>query len=235
MAASSTASQRPGLADMQRRAAEDPAVAYKAFDSYPWQKDKMFNIKLVGALYAVEPEGSHLAEVALRMRIDRFANQIGIQIDKDAYKQWLAETGSLQPKLFSEEDMKQEAKGRVLPAERRFALLHAEYGYLPDPADPESIDSSVPSWQRGAPKAELYVPKNAGSLSPEKEPYPKNFEQIVRHLETGQEIPGIRQIPDTVVDDPSISTHGRMPVPLKPWERRGGGTNTSTGQGMVSD
>jgi hypothetical protein len=69
------------------------------------------------------------------------------------------------------------------------------------------------------------VPKNAGPSNADKDalPYPKKFEDIVKFLETGQTIPGIRQIPDTVIDDPSISTRGSMQAPLKPWERNSGG------------
>ncbi|KAI3320719.1 hypothetical protein HD806DRAFT_505951 [Xylariaceae sp. AK1471] len=220
------------VADIQRRAADKPEVAFKAFNTYPWQADQLFNRKLTGALYGAEPKGSLLAEVALQLRIDRFAERIKIQIDKDAYKQWLAETGTLQPRLFSDQNLAQEVVGRVPPEERRFAILHAEYGYPPyQPAAPEPvIDPSVPSWQREAPKAELYVPKNGGPSNADKEalPYPKKFEDIVKFLETGQTIPGIRQIPDTVIDDPSISTRGSMQAPLKPWER-------NTGEGSITN
>ncbi|KAI0415165.1 hypothetical protein F5X98DRAFT_232270 [Xylaria grammica] len=223
MAAPDEASQR--MADIQRRAAEQPEVAFKAFDTYPWQADQLFNRKLTGALYTVEPEAVQLAEIALQMRIDRFAERIKIQIDKDAYKQWLSESGSRQPRLFSDQSLAQEIEGKVPPEQRRLAILHAELGYPPyqQPA-PEPIDPSVPSWQREAPKAALFVPKNAGPSNSggEAVPYPKKFEEIVKFLETGQMIPGVRQIPDTVIDDPSISTRGTMQAPLKPWERNSG-------------
>lgn len=32
------------VADIQRRAAEKPEVAFKAFDTYPWQADQLFNV-----------------------------------------------------------------------------------------------------------------------------------------------------------------------------------------------
>ncbi|KAI2620822.1 hypothetical protein GGS21DRAFT_412993 [Xylaria nigripes] len=216
-----TPESSPQVTDIQRRAAENPEFAFKAFDTYPWQADQLFNRHLTGALYAVEPNGSQLAEIALQMRIDRFAERTKIHIDKEAYKAWLAETGNLQPRLFSEQSLEREIQGRVPPEQRRFAILHAEYGYHPVQSAPEQVDPSVPSWQREAPKAELYVPKSASSSNPDGGalPYPKKFEEIIKFLETGQMIPGIRQIPDTVIDDPSISTHGTMQAPLKPWER----------------
>ncbi|KAF2967993.1 hypothetical protein GQX73_g5559 [Xylaria multiplex] len=227
MAAPET-SQR--VADIQRRAAEKPEVAFKAFDTYPWQADQVFNRRLMGALYAVEPEGLRLVEIALQMRIDRFAERIKIQIDKDTYKKWLSESGNLQPKLFSDQNLAQEIEGQVPPEQRRLAILHAELGYPPYQPASEQIDPSVPSWQREAPKAALFVPKNAAESSPsggESVPYPKKFEEIVKFLETGQMIPGVRQIPDTVIDDPSISTRGTMQAPLKPWERNGGTSSSN--------
>ncbi|KAI0442823.1 hypothetical protein F4803DRAFT_344056 [Xylaria telfairii] len=229
--AAPAASQR--VADIQRRAAEKPEVAFKAFDTYPWQADQLFNRKLTAALYAVEPEGSQLAEIALQMRIDRFAERIKIQIDKDAYKQWLSKTGNLPPRLFSDQNIAQEVEGQVPPEQRRLAILHAEFGYPSDNPAPEPVDSSIPSWQRAAPKAELFIPKNTASSSNSDGaalPYPKKFEEIVKFLETGEMIPGIRQIPDTVIDDPSISTRGTMQAPLKPWERNGASLNTNIEQ-----
>ncbi|KAI0809712.1 hypothetical protein GGR55DRAFT_162033 [Xylaria sp. FL0064] len=229
------------VADIQRRAAENPEVAFKAFDTYPWQADQSFNRKLMSALYAVEPEGSQLAEIALQARIDRFAERVKIQIDKDAYQKWLSESENLQPRLFSDQVLAQEVEGKwpyaplkqkqVPPEQRRLAILHAKLGYPPyqsaSPSPP--IDPSVPSWQREAPKAELFVPRNAAPSTSDGEalPYPKKFEEIVKFLETGQMIPGVRDIPDTVIEDPSISTRGTMQAPLKPWERNRGELSTN--------
>lgn len=67
----------------------------------------------MAALYNAEPAGSQLVDIALQMRIDRFAERIKIQIDKEAYKQWLSETGNLQPRLFSDQILAHEANGNV--------------------------------------------------------------------------------------------------------------------------
>lgn len=72
--------------------------------------------KLVGALYGAEPNGPLLADIALQMRIDRFAEKVKINIDKDAYKQWLAATGTQQPRLFPNQHLAQELSGAVRPA-----------------------------------------------------------------------------------------------------------------------
>ncbi|KAI1117564.1 hypothetical protein F5Y14DRAFT_354073 [Nemania sp. NC0429] len=228
------ASQR--VADLQRRAAERPEVAFKAFDTYPWQSDQLFAHKLTGALYSIEPDRSQLVDTALQMRIERFAERINIHIDKQAYKQWLGETRSQQPRLFSDQNLAQEVMSKVSPEQRRLAILHAELGYPPYQLPPGLVDPSVPSWQREAPKADLFVTRDAGPSSSEAGalPYPKKFDEILKFLETGQTIPGVRKIPDTVIDDPSISTRGTMQAPLKPWERNGGAASTTAEQDQIA-
>ncbi|KAI0392683.1 hypothetical protein F5Y17DRAFT_343829 [Xylariaceae sp. FL0594] len=218
------------VADIQRRAAESPEVAFRAFDTYPWPADPIFHRNLSGALYDVEPQGPSLAEVALQLRVERFAERIKISIDKEAYQQWLADTGGKPPRLFSDQHLAQEIAAQIPPEERRLAILHGAYGYPPYQPPPEPVvDPSVPSWQREAPKAELFVPRNAAPASDGKDtlPYPKKFEEIVMFLQTGQKIPGIREIPDTVIDDPTVSTRGTMPAPLKPWERNSNSSGTN--------
>ncbi|KAI1179892.1 hypothetical protein F4777DRAFT_532384 [Nemania sp. FL0916] len=223
------------LAELQRHAAQKPENAFKAFDTYPWQSDKLFTHNLAIALYNVEPNGARLVDIALQMRINRFAEKIKVQIDQDAYKEWLSKTGNLQPRLFSDQNLAGELDAKVPPEQRRLAILHAQLGYptnQPDSIpDPEPIDPSVPSWQREAPKAELFVPKTGGSSNAEggSGTYPKKFEEILKFLETGQAIPDIRQIPDTVIEDPSVSIHGTMQAPLKPWERSSGNATANTG------
>jgi hypothetical protein len=114
------------------------------------------------------------------------------------------------------------------PEERTLAKLLVELGdplgtlslqYQEDPASDQPENSSeLPSWQVAAPKADLYIDKEASSGGSGKEPYPKKFEEIIAFLQTGKEIPGIRKIPDTIIEDPSITSHGRLKAPPKPWE-----------------
>lgn len=63
-------------------------------------------------------------------------------------------------------------------------------------------------------------------------PYPSSFEHIVSLITTGQPIPGIETIPDTVLegqDQPSVKARRK-----KPWERDGQGTSAAEG-GAVKD
>ncbi|KAI1758712.1 hypothetical protein GGR53DRAFT_215203 [Hypoxylon sp. FL1150] len=210
------------LADVQRRVAENPDARYRAFDSYPWAKDRVFTEQLSSALNQNAGDTS-LSEIALQTRIQRFEHQTHIKVDGHTYKQWLAQCGHIAPRIVPEQAVALEAINVPNPEDRKLARLLVELG---DPLGqlalqqtaPEPVDASVPSWQSAAPPAELYIKKDPASTDPDKEPYPKKFEEIVEFLQTGKEIPGIRKIPDTVIEDPSISTHGRLAAPPKPWE-----------------
>ncbi|KAI1770510.1 hypothetical protein F4818DRAFT_257903 [Hypoxylon cercidicola] len=209
------------LADVQRRVAENPDARYRAFDSYPWAKDRVFTEQLSSALRNKFGHVS-LSDVALQTRIRRFEHQTQIKVDGDAYKQWLVQTNHSAPRIVSEQAVALEAITVPNPDDRILAHLLVELG---DPLGQLALqqttpepDASVPSWQSAAPTAELYIKKDPASTDPDKEPYPKKFEEIVEFLQTGKEIPGIRKIPDTVIEDPSISTRGRLAAPPKPWE-----------------
>ncbi|KAI0596089.1 hypothetical protein F4775DRAFT_566454 [Biscogniauxia sp. FL1348] len=221
------------MADIQRRAVENPEMGYRAFDSYPWQKDRVFITQLSEALSTIAPDGSSLSEAALQARIARFQQQTSIQVNAEAYKQWLSQNNQKQPSLVSQQTITVEAMTTPDPKDRKLAHLLVELG---DPlgqaalqqqpsasgpaGPPAAADPTVPSWQSAAPTAELYVRRDANPSDPDKEPYPKKFEEIIEFLQTGKEIPGIRKIPDTVIEDPSITTRGRLAAPPKPWEKR---------------
>ncbi|KAI1800855.1 hypothetical protein F4811DRAFT_556451 [Daldinia bambusicola] len=219
------AASEASLAGVQRRVAENPDARYQAFDSYPWAKDRAFAEQLSNSLIKTQSDDLSLSEIALQTRIQRFEQQTQIKIDGDAYKQWLSQGNRQQPRVVSEEAVAVEAMTKSDPADRKLAHLLVELG---DPlgqlalqqVTPGSANVEVPSWQSAAPKAELFVEKDSSSADPDKEPYPKKFEEIVAFLQTGQPIPGIRKIPDTVIEDPSFTTHGRLTAPPKPWETR---------------
>ncbi|KAI1417881.1 hypothetical protein F5Y13DRAFT_149979 [Hypoxylon sp. FL1857] len=213
----------PALAGVQRRAAESPDARYRAFDSYPWTKDRVFTEQLSNALSNAQSNGFSLSDAALLTRIQRFEQQTQIPIDSGAYKQWLSQNNLQPPKIISEQTIAVEVMTVPKPEDRKLAQLLVELG---DPLGelafrqitPEPVNVPVPSWQSAAPTSELYITKDPTSTDPEKEPYPKKFEEIVEFLQSGKSIPGIRQIPDTVIEDPAITTHGRLEAPPKPWE-----------------
>ncbi|KXJ89658.1 hypothetical protein Micbo1qcDRAFT_164958 [Microdochium bolleyi] len=235
-----------GMEGIQRRAADSPDARYRAFDTYPWTKDRTFTAQLASALEATaQTPGASLASAALTARAARFEQQTKIKIDTAAYQAWLTANNTRQPPLVSEQIVSAESIAVIDPAERRFAHLLVELGeplgrialQTAPPAASDKADAvssaaqgprattddnaDVPSWQASAPKAELYVPRDLNDTTGgSKEQYPKKFMEIIEFIQTGKPIEGIRIIPDTVIEDPSISTTGKMQAPLKPWERR---------------
>jgi hypothetical protein len=218
-------------ADRIRSLSGDDAV-FGAFDSYPWKKDKTFMVRprktdsiqathpshrqsylkrltcneIQSGLHAIlgdpsDPQGS-LGDMATHARIFYYAQKIGVTIDFSRYKAWLSQHPDHQ-----------------LPE-----VLPDEYLARDRAASPQSHpSSSVPSlpWQQAAPKADLYVDKKAAaaaaSQSGANEPsYPMRFAEMIKLLQEGKEVPGIRQIPNTTLRDPVRITIGLPPSLITP-------------------
>ncbi|KAF4984671.1 hypothetical protein FZEAL_187 [Fusarium zealandicum] len=192
-------SQRPLSGADRIRALQDDNAVFTAFDTYPWKKDKMF----MSGLYAIlgepgqqNPQAS-LVDMAIHARVFYYAQRIGVNIDFGAYKEWLANNPDHHPP-------------DVLPDEyRRRDEANA--------SSPPALD-----WQQAAPKADLYVDRKATAAKSgaEDQPnYPMGFAEMIKLLQEGKPVPGIRQIPNTIVRDPSVKPVGARVVPRKPWER----------------
>ncbi|EPE07433.1 hypothetical protein F503_08084 [Ophiostoma piceae UAMH 11346] len=94
------------------------------------------------------------------------------------------------------------------------------------------IRDTVPSWQRRAPKSRLQVEKEASSAASAEAadgeaPYSDKFAKIVEAIQSGKELEGIKQIPDTVLRQPGVVPLGKLTAPRKPWERHDAAQNSS--------
>lgn len=76
-----------------------------------------------------------------------------------------------------------------------------------------AVQSSHPSVQ----SEELAMLSNPTQTSAQEPTYPSSFAHIVELITTGQPIPGIQQIPDTVLT--GHDTSSEQPKRLKPWEK----------------
>ncbi|KAI1851720.1 hypothetical protein JX265_010954 [Neoarthrinium moseri] len=226
--------QPSALERMRTLAAQNPDAMHRAFDSYPWSIDPQFQSLLANGLLS----SSELSppDIALQCRIRRYEERVGIQVDAANYKAYRSQGERPKVDLVPKVLLEQEALHEPDASKRRYAAIANDPATGTPAADggsgnsqEDSLDESVPSWQRAAPKAALYVNKSGSATGAaaggpatdsDKEPYPKKFEEIIAFLQTGKEIPGILKIPDTVIDDPSISTTTGRTVPLKPWERQ---------------
>ncbi|PNP84537.1 hypothetical protein FNYG_02166 [Fusarium nygamai] len=181
------------------RALKDETAIFTAFDTYPWSKDKNF----MSGLYAIlgepgqqNPQAS-LADMAIHARIFYYAQRIGVNIDFSAYKAWLASNPEYQPPDVLPEEYRQRDVANASPV-------------------------PVLDWQKAAPKTDLYIDRKtaaAQSGSQDQPSYPMGFAEMIKLIQEGKPVPGIRQIPNTVVRDPAVKPVGARAVPRKPWEK----------------
>ncbi|KAG6317062.1 hypothetical protein E4U22_006570 [Claviceps purpurea] len=186
---------------------------FHAFDAYPWTKDKSFLSGLSAILgprdsssfsSSSSAKGSS-ADMPIHARIFYYAQRIGVQIDFARYTAWLARNPHHTPP-------------QVLPDEY-LASSPSSPSSKATGAATTATESLLP-WQQAAPKADLYVDRRAGAEAAAGEPsYPVGFAEMLQLLSEGKEIPGIRQIPNTVARDASVKPVGARAAPRKPWEK----------------
>jgi hypothetical protein len=64
-------------------------------------------------------------------------------------------------------------------------------------------------WQKAAPKTDLYIDRKAAAAqsgSEDQPNYPMGFAEMIKLIQEGKPVPGIRQIPNTIVRDPVSPT-----------------------------
>ncbi|KAI6779824.1 uncharacterized protein J7T54_003748 [Emericellopsis cladophorae] len=173
-----SSSQQPLTGTDGIRSLNHDDAIFHAFDSYPWVKDTNFMSGLLAILGSPtdNPQAS-FTDMATHARIFYYAQKIGVTIDFSRYKEWL-------------DSHPDHAPPDVLPDE-----------YRQQPQQP-ALD-----WQKSAPKAELFLDRKPGSVPDqahgEDQPsYPGGFAEMIKLLQEGKPVPGIRQIPNTVVRDP---------------------------------
>ncbi|PHH89793.1 hypothetical protein CDD83_5254 [Cordyceps sp. RAO-2017] len=193
------------------RSLQDEDSIYQAFDGYPWSKDKSFLSGLSAILGSPngqdqqQQQGSP-RDIATHARIFYYAQRVGVSIDFAQYEAWLAAHPDHRPP-------------QVIPPRHDHRLGEDDKNEATGRHDPSV--AALP-WQHAAPKADLFVdraaaqPPSAAAAEPN---YPMGFAEMLRLLQEGKPIPGIRQIPNTVVRDPSVKPVGTRAAPKKPWEK----------------
>ena len=175
---------------------EEPV--FNEIESYPWSEDHEFQTGLTSILSSQsraslsEEQTQHLI---LRARCFYFARKRGVHIDFAAYKAWREKRHGSSHALSTGVESIEKSKG-------------------------ESPTASGPNG------ASINVDDKSGALHTESEhslddpaaPYPITFSHIVELIASGQPIPGIKDIPDTVLEgQESRAIAGKR---IKPWERQ---------------
>ncbi|KAJ0378345.1 hypothetical protein COL26b_003507 [Colletotrichum chrysophilum] len=208
------------------RAITDEDGMFKAFDTYPWKKDKMFLSGLTAILgdpNTANPKGT-TSELATHARIFYYASRIGVTVDFNSYKDWLARHPDHTPPDILPEEYKSQSPATTTATD--VPDLTSKLNDLKTDPDPKNDAGAedTPSWQAAAPKGELYVERKAppqveADAEGGEPAYPVGFAEMLQMLQKGIPIPGIRQIPDTVIRDASVKPFGKRAVPKKPWEK----------------
>lgn len=123
------------------------------------------------------------ASTSLQARIWWFGTKQGVTIAPDSYAAYLAShpgTPTPEPAILA----------RIEDVQRRMGLTGGP--------------SDVPSWQVHAPKADLGVKASDGVAREgggggDDAPYPEHFRAVIEAVTQGKPVPGIKEIPNTVV------------------------------------
>lgn len=133
-------------------------------------------------------QGSSPRDMATHARIFYYAQRLGVTIDFTAYQTWLSQHPDHQaPDILPDSYLARHSDSRSQ-----------------DAAAAAESSASLP-WQQAAPKNDLFIDKKAAAAgqSQEDQPsYPMAFAEMLKLLQEGKPVPGIRQIPNTVVRDP---------------------------------
>lgn len=97
----------------------------------------------------------------------------------------------------------------------------------------QSQNQNIPAWQLNAPKVDLSKKADDGGShtnTGDGAPYPENFQALIEAVTLGKPIPGIKEIPDTVVRPPvsCLPPPSQTPMPLTPKE------NSTNQPGLVA-
>lgn len=204
-------------------ARSDPDTLFRKFNDYPWVKDRQFLVSLKerGALRATakspsnkgaRPVDTHSSSqqglaamlgtlvpsadmdratsICLQARIWWFEGRLGEQVDPAAYAAYLAANPSAprpDPPVLA----------RIEDIQRRLGVAGAA-----------GDGSGVPSWQAHAPTADLAVKaldgaaRGAAGEGDQDAPYPEHFKAVIEAVTLGKPVPGVREIPSTVIRQP---------------------------------
>ncbi|KAB2573024.1 MYB DNA-binding domain protein [Lasiodiplodia theobromae] len=178
---------------------------YAQVDNYPWDTDTEFQSGL-GAILGSTASSEQAVELSLRARCFYYSRKFNTSVDFDAYKAYRASAPS--PSAVPTTAPNGLAPAADLPAT-------PSPGQTPPLGSTATFPSAAPTTSTPA-----SAPPPAASAEGEQQgeaPYPTSFAHIVELITSGQPIPGIKEIPDTVLEGQgSASTASKR---KKPWEK----------------
>ena len=215
---------------------------YRRIQSYPFHSDQDYQLGLAAILGHPDtaPEPSELLlnqDLVLQAQCFYLARKYGLgQIDVEAYKEWLAisqkakeafaqranGTGapeSVQPPVavLVQERPSAPTPSTAAAATATASALPLQQPSPPGPAQPDRPSAPTPSTAAAATTSQQSQTTSSQSADPPP-PYPTSFAEIVDLITQNKPIPGIEEIPTTVLELGS-SKQDRTSRRRKPWEK----------------
>lgn len=156
----------------------------------------------------------------LQARIWWYKSRFNIAIDRPAYEAFCTANPSISP------DGSILAKLEEIQQRMGNAAIGTGYSEATADAAEAAPAANIPEWQLKAPKVDLSVKADDGTPhthSGDGAPYPENFQALVDAVTSGKPIPGIKEIPDTVVRPPvsypDCTSYSEHRIPLFSFSR----------------
>ncbi|KAI8943386.1 hypothetical protein NX059_001399 [Plenodomus lindquistii] len=185
---------------------------YAALECYDWDNDTEFQSGL-SAILGSNSTPEQATELALRARCFYYSRKYNTPIDFESYKSYRQALNRPPPPPPT-------TTGPIAPS-----ILDT----LPI-SDDASTSTTTSSTSTTTPTPSTLLPKTSTTTTPPSEqpaPYPTSFAHIVDLISSGKPIPGIKEIPPTVLEGQgSTATRERR---RKPWEKEGGGVDKGEG------
>lgn len=171
------------------------SIAYEAIERYAWAQDVEFQTGLASIL--ATSSGVEAEDLTLRARCFYYSRKTSVAVNYTSYKKW--RTRQLPPTVT--------ASSPTLPP----------VSTTPSASSPSR--SHVATKSASPAEASMDHTKDTSSSETSARPdYPTSFDDIVELIKTGKPIPGIKDIPNTILA--GQGTQAKQGRRLKPWEKQ---------------
>lgn len=157
--------------------------------------------------------------ISLQARVWWYKSRFSIDIDRSAYENYLLPSSS--PSTPSHSQIPNS------PVDAQLVDKLADIQQLMGTTPVSASDDELPAWQVQAPKVDLLKKADDGDADGAERgangnaPYPERFNAIIELITNGTPVPGIKEIPNTVVRQPvsfplSLINFARFPFSNRP-------------------
>ncbi|KAK2071989.1 hypothetical protein P8C59_006370 [Phyllachora maydis] len=192
-------------------------ACFRMFNSYPWMHDREFFRALDATVGPLTPssEGweAKTVSIVVQSRIWYFQAKRAIDVDRASYDRFAAQDAAAAR-------LDRALLDRLVQVQERMRAM---------------TDPDVPAWQARAPTVDVsrkadddheaeghdgVAARTTPGHGADEAPYPLGFQQVMEAVTSGQPVPGVRDIPNSIVRAPGISPVGKMQPPRKPWQKQ---------------